>query len=119
MEQNKKIREVFYYKNYYLDFFETLNPETKKKFNWTIQLIETMEKVPEKHFKYLSSTRGLFEIRVEAMSNIYRVFCFFDKGQLIILLNGFQKKSQKTPTQEIQFAERLMKEYFDEQKNNQ
>lgn len=119
MDQNKIIREVFYYKNYYLDFFETLNPETKKKFNWTLQLIATLEKVPEKYFKYLSSSRGLFEIRVETLSNNYRVFCFFDKGQLIILLNGFQKKSQKTPLQEIKFAERLMKEYFDEQKNNQ
>jgi len=119
MERNQTIREIFYYKNYYLDFFETLNPGTKKKFNWTLQLIARLDKIPEKYFKSITSTRGLFEIRVETMSNIYRVFCFFDKGQLIILLNGFQKKSQKTPMQEIQFAERLMKEYYDEQKHNQ
>ena len=113
---NKFIRNIFYYKNYYLDFFENLNPETKKKFNWTLQLIATLEKVPEKYFKHLSSTNGLFEIRVEVGSNIYRVFCCFDKGKLVILLNGFQKKTQKTPANEIQLAEKLMKEYFEEQK---
>lgn len=81
-----------------------------------MQLISIVEKVPEKYFKHISSSNGLFEIRVEFGSNIYRVFCFFDKGRLIILLNGFQKKSQKTPQNEIQLAEKLMKEYFDEQK---
>ncbi len=81
-----------------------------------MQLISIVEKVPEKYFKHISSSNGLFEIRVEVSSNIYRVFCFFDKGKLIILLNGFQKKSQKTPQNEIQLAEKLMKEYFDEQK---
>jgi phage-related protein len=81
-----------------------------------LQLISIVEKVPEKYFKHISSSNGLFEIRVEVSSNIYRVFCFFDKGKLIILLNGFQKKSQKTPQNEIQLAEKLMKEYFDEQK---
>lgn len=81
-----------------------------------MQLISIVEKVPEKYFKHISSSNGLFEIRVEVSSNIYRVFCFFDKGKLIIILNGFQKKSQKTPQNEIQLAEKLMKEYFDEQK---
>ena len=115
--ENKSIRYIFYYKNYYLDFFEKLTPDTKKKFNWTLQLIATLEKIPEKYFKHLSSTKGLFEIRVENNSNIYRVFCFFDKAKLIILLNGFQKKSQKTSSNQIKLAEKLMKEYFDEQKN--
>ncbi len=114
MEREKIIREIFYYKNYYLDFFDSLNLETKKKMNWTIKLIATLEMVPEKYFKHINSTKGLFEIRVEVNSNTFRVFCFFDKGRLIILLNGFQKKTQKTPLKEIQLAERLMKEYFDE-----
>jgi phage-related protein len=112
---NKFIWNIFYYKNYYTDFFEKLNPETKKKFNWTLQLIATLEKVPEKYFKHLTSKKGLFEIRVEVGSKIYRVFCCFDKEKLVILLNGFQKKSQKTPPNEIQLAEKLMKEYFEEQ----
>jgi putative component of toxin-antitoxin plasmid stabilization module len=102
--QEKFIREIFYYKNYYLDFFETLKPVVKKKLNWTLQLISTIDRVPSK----------FFEIRVEVGSNIFRVFSFFDKGKLIILLNGFQKKTQKTPKNELELAEKLKKQYFDE-----
>ena len=96
MEQ-KFIREIFYYKNYYLDFFNSLKPEVKKKLNWTLQLLATIDRVPEKYFKHVTGSSGIFEIRVELGSDIFRIFSFFDKGKLIILLNGFQKKSQKTP----------------------
>lgn len=109
----KQIREILYFENHYLDFYKTLKPEVKKKFNWTLQLISTVERIPEKYFKHLTGTDGLFEIRVEVGSNIYRVFSFFDKGQLIILVNGFQKKTQKTPKNEIELAEKLKNQYFD------
>jgi phage-related protein len=108
------MRELFYYKNYYLDFFKTLNPEVRKKFNWTLQLISEFDRVPKKYFSHITESSGLFEIRVEVGSNIYRVFSFFDEGNLIILVNGFQKKTQKTPKNEIQLAEELKKQYFDE-----
>jgi phage-related protein len=109
----KQIREILYFEDHYLGFYKTLKPEVKKKFNWTLQLISTVERIPEKYFKHLTGTDGLFEIRVEVGSNIYRVFSFFDKGQLIILANGFQKKTQKTPKNEIELAEKLKKQYFD------
>lgn len=109
-----KFRKVFYYKDYYLNFFETLKPNVQKKFNWTLQLIEDLEYVPTKYFKHISSSSGLYEIRVEYSSNIYRIFCFFDDGKLVILINGFQKKTQKTPFNEIDKAEQLKKQYFDE-----
>ena len=112
--EEKFIRNIFYYKNYYLDFFETLNENVKKKFNWTLKLIATLDRVPIKYFRHISGSSGLYEIRVEMESNIYRAFSFFDKGQLIILINGFQKKSQKTPKKEIKKAEKLKKQYFDE-----
>jgi phage-related protein len=113
----KNIRSIFYYKNYYLDFFKTLDFEVKKKFNWILKLISQVDRVPVKYFKHIEDSTGLFEIRVEFGSNIYRVFSFFDKGQLVILVNGFQKKSQKTPKKEIEKAERLKKQYFDEKDN--
>ena len=113
----KFVREIFYYENYYLDFFETLKPEVQKKFNWTLQLIATVERIPKKYFDHMTNTSGIFEVRVEVGSDIYRVFSFFDKGNLIILINGFQKKTQKTPKKEIELAEKLKKQYFDEQKN--
>jgi len=71
-----------------------------------------VDRVPEKFLKHLEGTEGLFEVRVEYQSNNYRIFCCFDEGRLVVLFNGFQKKTQKTPKKEIEKAERLMKEYF-------
>ena len=64
----------------------------------------------------MEGTSGLYEARIQLGSNIWRVFCFFDKGRLVVLLNGFTKKTQKTPPNEISKALSLMKEYY-EQKN--
>lgn len=110
----KIIRNIFYYKGYYLDFFEQLKPEVKRKFNWTLKLIATVDRVPVKFFSHMEGTTGIYEIRVEVGRDIYRVFSFFDKGQLVILVNGFQKKSKKAPKKEIELAEKLKKQYFDE-----
>lgn len=112
--QPKFFREIFYYKNYYLDFFNKQKPDVKKKFNWTLQLLATIDRVPEKYFKHMAGSSGIFEIRVEVGSDIFRVFSFFDEGKLIILLNGFQKKTQKTPKNELALAEKLKNEYLNE-----
>lgn len=105
------------YKNYFRTFFEKLKPEVKKKFLWTFRVIATIDKVFVKYFKHLEGTNSLYEVRVEVGSDIYKVFCFFDKGKLIILLNGFQKKSQKTPKNKIDQAEKLKKQYFNEKES--
>jgi phage-related protein len=115
--QEKFIRDIFYFEDYYLNFYEGLKPEVKKKFNWTLALIATLEKIPEKYFKHITGSTGLYEIRVEVGNNIFRVFSFFDKGQLIILVNGFQKKIQKTPKSEIELAEKLKKQYYNGNKD--
>lgn len=86
----------------------------KKKFNWTLKLIATLDKIPVKYFKHIEGSSGLYEIRIEVGKDIYRLFSFFDKGQIIVILNGFQKKTQKTPKNEIEMAEKLKKQYFDE-----
>lgn len=115
--EEKFIRDIFYFEDYYLEFYLGLKPAVKKKFNWTLELIATIEKVPEKYFKHITGSTGLFEVRVEVGSEIYRVFGFFDKGKLIILVNGFKKKTQKTPKAEIELAEKLKKQYFDGKDN--
>jgi len=107
-------RAIYLYKDYYINFFNTLKPEVKKKFNWTLKLIQDLEHVPAKYFRHMTGTSGLFEIRVEISGNIYRVFSFFDEEKLVILLNGFQKKTPKTPSKEIEKAEKLKQQYFDE-----
>lgn len=81
-----------------------------------MELIKQVEKVPEKFLKQIAATNGLYEIRIEYQSNIYRIFCCFDKGKLVVLFNGFQKKTQKTPSKEIIKAQNLMKEYFNKNK---
>jgi len=108
------VRNVFYYRQYYLDFFAMLKPEVQRKFNWTLQLLATVDRVPEKYFKHLTGSSGLYKIRVEVGTDIYRVFSFFDKSKLIILVNGFQKKTPKTPKNELALAEQLKQQYFDE-----
>ena len=77
-----------------------------------IEAIETLERIPESYLKLITGTKGLYEARISLASNTWRVFCFFDKGRLVILLNGFTKKTQKTPKREIDKALRLMSEYF-------
>lgn len=114
MEKEKKHRIVFFYKNYFQDFFETLNDKAKEKTLWTLELIEELPRIPETYLKHIAGTDGIYEIRVQQGSNIYRIFCFFDEGQLIIAISGFQKKNQKTPKKEIEKALAIKKEYEDE-----
>ena len=109
------IREIVFYKDYFDDFFETLTDKVKDKIDEVLFMLTILERIPTKFFKNIEGIKGLFEIRVEYESNIYRIFCCFDKGNLVVLFNGFQKKTQKTPTKELNKAEKIMEEYFNEQ----
>lgn len=102
------------YKYYFLEFFNEQTEEVQRKFNWTLELIATIDRVPKKYFQHMESTIGLYEIRVEVRSNNFRAVAFFDEGQLIVVANGFQKKTQKTPKNEIELAKKIKKEYFNE-----
>jgi len=107
-----KIREVIAYKNYFEDFLLGQPRKVQDKIFKIIEAIETLERVPSNYLKAMEGTNGLYEARIQLASNIWRVFCFFDNGKLVILLNGFQKKTQKTPKNELEKALRLMKEYY-------
>lgn len=109
-----KIREVIAYKSYFEDFLLGQPRKVQDKIFKIIEAIETLERVPSNYLKAMEGTNGLYEARVQLASNIWRVFCFFDNGKLVILLNGFQKKTQKTPKNELEKALRLMKEYYQE-----
>jgi phage-related protein len=109
-----KIREVVAYKNYFEDFLLEQPLKVQDKIFKIIEAIETLERVPSNYLKAMEGTNGLYEARIKLASNIWRVFCFFDNGRLVILLNGFQKKTQKTPKNELEKALRLMKEYYQE-----
>lgn len=106
-------RRIIFYENYFIEFYREQDQKVKGKIQYVFELIKQVDRVPEKFLKHLSGTNGLYEIRIEYQSSIYRIFCCFDEGQLVVLFNGFQKKSQKTPRKELEKAERIMKEYFD------
>ncbi len=107
-----RIRTVISYKNYFKDFLIEQSPKVQDKIFKIIEIIEFQQRIPEKYVKHIEGTKGLYEARIKLGSDIWRVFCFFDSGKLVILLNGFQKKSQKTPKSEINKATKLMNEYI-------
>lgn len=113
------IRHFYAYKDYFKEFKRTLTREVLEKIYAVFMLIMTVEDIPSMFFRSIKSVNGLFEIRIEERGNIYRIFCCFDEGNLVILFNGFQKKTQKTPQDQIRKAERIMKEYFEEKRVKQ
>ena len=114
MGKNQKYRRVVFYKNYFQDFFSKQREKVKAKIVWTIELVEELQRVPETYLKHIENTDGLYEIRVQSGSDIFRIFCFFDDGKIVVITNGFQKKSQKTPKKEIYIALKIKAEYENE-----
>jgi len=109
----EKIREIIAYKNYFEDFLVQQPIKVQDKIFKILEAIETLERIPTTYLKLIVGTNGLYETRIQLGSDIWRVFCFFDRGKLVILLNGFQKKTQRTPPKEIEKAKHLMKEYYE------
>jgi phage-related protein len=105
-------RQIIFHEDYFLDFYKSLDANVKTKIQYVLELVKQVDRVPAKFLAPMSGYEGLYEIRVEYQSNIYRIFCCFDEGRLVVLFNGFQKKTQKTPKEEIQRAMRLKNEYF-------
>jgi phage-related protein len=115
VNQEQKYRTVVFYKTYFREFFEKQRPQVQSKIIWTLTLIEELQRIPETYLKHLEGTDDLYEIRVQVGSDTFRIFCFFDKGRLVVLANGFQKKTQKTPKQEISKALIIKNDYENEQ----
>ena len=111
------LREIRFYKHYFINFYSELNPDVQEKIEFVLDLIRHVEIVPVKFLKKIMGQKGLYEIRVKVKTNIYRIFCFFDEDKLVILINGFQKKKQKTPRNEIAKAEKLKDAYFKEKEH--
>ena len=112
----KKIRTVITYGNYFHDFFALQPPKVREKIMKVLDIIEHLDRIPSTYLKIIDNSDGLYEVRVQLGNNIFRVFCFFDGNHFVVLLTGFQKKTQKTPHIEIEKAKKLMKQYFKEKK---
>ena len=109
----EKKRKLFFYDNHFDEFYNKQVLRVQKKIIWTLKVIQELDRIPDIYFKHLSNTTGLYEIRVQVGTNIYRVFCFFDYDNIVVVGHGFQKKSQKTPKKEIEKAEKIKAEYYE------
>jgi phage-related protein len=109
-------REIRFYENYFIDFYLSLDSSIQEKIEYVFKVLRTMDRIPQKFLTHIEGTDGLYEIRIKESSDIYRVFCCFDAGRIVILFNGFQKKSQKTPRKEIDKALRIKQDYFKSKK---
>lgn len=116
MSTAKKYRTIITFRDYFEEFLTKQRQKVKEKIIWTFLLIEEVQQVPENYLKHLEGTDGLYEIRIQLASDIFRIFCFFDEGKLVVLANGFQKKTQKTPKQEIAKALKIKEEYHESKK---
>jgi phage-related protein len=105
-------RNIKTYGNYFLKFYSGIDKVLQDKIDYVFELIKSFDVIPKRFFQHLEGAEGLFEIRIEYAINIYRIFCFFDEGNHVILINAFQKKTQKTPKQELELAKKLKKQYF-------
>ena len=105
-------RKIRAYKHYFMDFIQSIREEEARKVFYVIDMLKMQDRVSEKFVKHLED--GIYELRAEYNGNIFRVFFIFDEGNIVLLMNGFQKKSQKTPQKELNLAKKLKKEYNDE-----
>lgn len=109
-------RQIIFHGHYFTDFYLEQTEKLQEKIEYVFKILRTVQNVPKKFLDHITGTDGLYEIRIEFDSNIYRIFCCFDKGNLVVLFNGFQKKTQKTPKQEIDLALKLKEDYFNSKK---
>ncbi|MDJ0365224.1 type II toxin-antitoxin system RelE/ParE family toxin [Hymenobacter sp. H14-R3] len=111
-----KKRELFFFKSYFRDFYASQSERVKKKILWTLRVVEDLDQIPEQYFKHLNGTDGLYEIRVQVGSDTFRIFCFFDAGNLVVVGHGFTKKTQKTSPGELAKAHKVKAEYYESQR---
>ena len=100
------------------EFLDSMAGKQAQKVLWVLQLIEELEVLPRQYFKKLADSEGIWEVRIQFGNDIFRLLSFFDGGTLLILTNGFAKKTQKTPTQEIALAVRRKEDYLSRRKNS-
>lgn len=109
-------RRIIAFGPYYQEFISTLDEQEKKKVHYILSLLQTEDRLPIKFIKLIRD--GLYELRIQYNGNIFRIFFIFDEGQVVVLFNGFQKKSQKTPDKEIAKALKIKEEYYEYKKQN-
>jgi len=98
------------------EFLDSLNAKQTQKVLWVLRVVQELPQVPKQYFKKLEGTDDLWEVRAEFGGDAFRLLGFWDAGRLIILTNGFAKKTQKTPEREIALAEQRKRDYLNRRK---
>lgn len=111
------IRNVIIYKTYFLDFYNEQDLKVQEKIEYVLDMVRFERQVPKKFFKLLENTDGIYEVRVITTFKSIRIFCFFDEGNLVVLVNCLVKKAQKTPKNAIKQAEKIKNEYLRNKKS--
>ena len=93
-------------------FLDGLSDQDARKVVWVLRLVERLERVPQQYLKKLAGTENLWEIRAQVGGRSYRFLGFFDGATLIILTNGFSKKTDKIPSNELDLAERRRRDHL-------
>lgn len=110
-------RTIIAFGDYYKNFMASLSEKERLKMKYLLSLLETEDRMPVKFIKHISD--GIYELRLSYSGNIYRLFFIFDEGNIVVLFNGFQKKTKKTPKKEIEKAKKIKEDYYEHKRNNQ
>ncbi|HZK76707.1 MAG TPA: type II toxin-antitoxin system RelE/ParE family toxin [Candidatus Kapabacteria bacterium] len=102
-------REVYFFKSYFLEFYHEQQPDVRAKIKRNLKIVREIDPIHEQFLKHIRE--GIYEVRVSSGRKIFRIFCCFDEGNIIVLFHGFQKKTEQTPTREIDRALRIQREY--------
>jgi phage-related protein len=113
-----KKRILFFFKSYFHEFYDAQKTKVQKRILWTLRVIEELDRIPEIYFKHLEGTDGIYEIRVQSGRDIFRILCFFDEKNIVVIGHGFQKKTQRTPGREIERGQKIKRKYYEEKKLN-
>lgn len=104
-------RKIITFGNYFRSFIDSVDDSVRRKIDYVLDMLKTQKRINSKFVKLIKD--GVYELRVEWESNIYRVFFIFDEGNIVVLFNGFQKKTRKTPQAEIEKALKIKEEYYE------
>ena len=109
-------RKIITYGNYFLVFYNSLTKKAQEKIDYGLMLLKREDRISKKFVKHI--IEGIYELRAEYKGNAYRILFIFDKDNIVLLLNGFHKKSQKTPIKEIEQAKKIKREYYERKESN-
>lgn len=111
----ERIRYIKLFKSYYKEFYLAQTQTVRDKINFVLRMVETQRIIAKKFFRFIEGSDGIYEIRVEIESNIYRVFCCMDEGGCSCPLSWNPKEKPEDPTKRNKTSRDHQKRIFKKQ----